>query len=80
MEYTELTTDEQEQILAQRVKQYEGEHFNHAFNVELLEASFPEGTEPPEDIKAAIKAAKDAMKTLDKAHAATKAKLGKIKG
>ncbi len=71
MEYTELSADEQRQILAQRKKQYEGEHFNHAVNVELLEATGA----TDDQTKAAIKAAKDAMKTLDDAHANTTKKL-----
>lgn len=74
MEYTELSATEQKQILAQRVKQYEAEHFNHATNKELLVASGASD----EQTKAAIKVAEDAMKTLDDAHAETTKKLATI--
>lgn len=75
MEYTELTTDEQVQILTQRKKQYEAEHFSHATNKDLLAASGA----TDETTKAAIKAADDAMRVLDRAHAETVKKLSRIK-
>lgn len=79
MEYSELTDDEQVQILQQRIRQYEGEHFNHSVNKELLLASVPAGSEPDDATKEAIKAAEEAMKTLDDAHTNTKAKVEALK-
>ncbi len=74
MEYTQLSVDEQKQILTQRLKQYEGEHFNHKTNDELLAANGA----TDEQTKAARKASKEAMDTLDKAYAATKLKLASL--
>jgi hypothetical protein len=74
MEYTELTVDEQKNILQQRKRQYEAEHYNHVINKELLTATGA----TDDQTKAAIKAADDAMKTLDNAHAATKKKLADL--
>lgn len=74
MEYTELSEDEQKQILKQRAKQYEGEHFNHSVNKELLLAT----GNTDDATKDAIKAAEEAMSTLDDAYAATKDKLANL--
>ena len=71
MKYDELTADEQAQILTQRKKQYEVDHFNHATNHELLVKS----GKTDEQTEAQIKVAEDAMKTLDDAHAAVVEKL-----
>lgn len=78
MKYEKLTPDQQDQMLDQRLAQYEQEHFNHSVNVTLLEES---GATDPATADA-IKAARAAMATLDKAHAdakAHKAKLNKPK-
>lgn len=74
MQYSELTEDEQLQILKQRRRQYEAEHFNHSVNKELLVAS----GNTDEDTKKAIEASNAAMKTLDSAHAETVKKIEKI--
>lgn len=75
MEYTQLTSDEQERILADRVRQYEAEHFNHSLNKKLLEASGA----TDEQTQAAIKASEEAMATLDDAHTNTKAEIQRIR-
>lgn len=79
MDYTELSKDEQIQILTQRTRQYEAEHFNHTVNKELLLATVPAGGTPDEQTAAAIKAADEAIKTLDGAHKATRAKITQLK-
>lgn len=75
MQYTELTEAEQLQILAQRQKQYEGEHFNHLTNKELLVATGAKD----ETTKKLIEDADAAMETLDKAHATTVKKIKELK-
>lgn len=75
MEYTELSTEEQVQILGQRKKQYEAEHFNHTVNKDLLIATGA----TDEETKRAIADADKALKTLDHAHAETVKKLNALK-
>ena len=74
MKYTTLTADYQKRMLEQRLVQYEQEHFSHAVNERLLVASGA----TDEDTKNAIKIAKDAQATLDKAHAEVTKKLQAI--
>lgn len=76
MKYEKLNNDQQQQMLDQRLTQYEQEHYNHAVNLALLEASGAEG----DQIEAAKKVARDALKTLDDAHKNTKAEIAKLKG
>ena len=71
MNYTALTAADQRQMLDQRQRQYEAEHFSHAINKDLLVASGA----TDDATKEAIKAATDAMATLDKAHAEIAKKL-----
>lgn len=75
MDYEKLTLDQQEQMLDQRLAQYEQEHFNHSVNLKLLEDS---GADDPATAEAK-RAAQAAMETLDKAHAQAKAERNKIK-
>lgn len=65
MEYTKLNTDQQRQMLEQRITQYEAEYFQHSVNKDLLVAS----GDTSERTQAAIKVEEDAMATLDDAHA-----------
>ncbi len=71
MKYERLSEDHQREMLEQRLRQYEGEHFNHSTNYDLL-------VEQGAENSAEAKQAQEAMKTLDKAHANTKKKAGKI--
>lgn len=75
MKYEKLDATQQRQMLEARLLQYEGEHFGHATNLALLEASAVQD----DSTKEAIEAAKAAMKVLDDAHANVKAELTKVK-
>ncbi len=74
MKYEKINDDQKQQMLDQRLAQYEQEHYNHAINLALLKAS---GTTDA-STKAAIKQAEDAMTTLDKAHANVKTEKAKV--
>ena len=66
MIYQTIAADEQKAMLEARLGQYEREHYAHALNDRLLVSSGA----TDDATKAAIKAAEDAMATLDQAHAA----------
>jgi hypothetical protein len=63
MEYTELTDSEQRQILQQRLKQYEAEHYNQTINFDLLK------DKKDEQSVVVLEQIKDTLKELDIAHA-----------
>lgn len=75
MKYEKLSKEAQEQMLEQRLIQYEQEHFAHATNKALLQAT---GDTDP-SVTAAIAEADKAMAVLDKAHANTKVEIAKLK-
>lgn len=75
MEYTELSADQQKEILVNRKRQYEAEHFNHVVNRDLLVA----GGATDAETQRAIKTAEAALVVLDAAHAETVKKIKKIK-
>lgn len=75
MEYEKLSTNQQINMLEQRLAQYEQEHFNHSINLKLLADS---GDTSPEG-ETAKQAAEEAMKVLDQAHANTKTELQSLK-
>lgn len=75
MKYDRLTKDQQEAMLEARLARYEAEHYDHAVNEVLLVAS----GDTEQSTKDAIEQVRQAMATLDKAHAATLAELTKIK-
>lgn len=74
MNYTTLTVADQKQMLEQRQRQYEQEHFAHSVNKDLLVASGA----TDQTTKDATKAAADAMATLDKAHAEVAKKIAAL--
>lgn len=76
MEYEKINTDQQVQMLEQRMAQYEAEHFGHVTNRALLLAS-PHAED--DDVQAAIQNAEEAMATLDEAHANVKKEIAKLK-
>ncbi len=75
MEYTELTVEEKIQILRQRQKNFELEHFQHEINRDVAKGS---KALSPEARDAGVKQAVDAMAVLEEAHAATVAELKKL--
>lgn len=64
MEYTQLSEAQQKQMLESRLAGLEAEHFNHTVNLTLLEAS----GDNSDQVKAAIKDAKEAIKVIEQAH------------
>lgn len=74
MNYEKLDKTQRLNMMDARLTQYEQEHFNHAVNVKLLEASGLTDAATME----AIADGKAAMATLDKAHANTKTEKSKI--
>lgn len=74
MQYEKINTNEQVNMLDARLRGYETEHFAHATNLALLQASATQD----ETTKKAIKETEEAMKTLDEAHANTKKEIKKL--
>lgn len=75
MKYEHLTTDQQAQLIEQRLANYEREHFEHGLNLAALEAS---GATDPDTMTAADNA-RQAMAVLDAAHATATAELAKVR-
>ena len=74
MDYSFLGDDQRQQILQQRLAQYEAEYFQHSLNCRLLAAS----GDSSESTACAIAEAEAAMATLDAAHAGVLAELASI--
>ena len=80
MKYEKINTDQLAQMMDQRLAQYEAEHYQHAVNLALLEAqTAPKDPRQLEAWEASKEASKEAMKTLDEAHANAKKELAKVK-
>lgn len=58
MEYEQLTVDEKKQIIYNRLRQYEQDHFNNSLNLESLEAS-------PTPDEGAINATRETVRRLE---------------
>lgn len=78
MEYAELTDADQEQILRGHRRQFEAEHFTHRTNLDRLEALEAAGT-ADDAARAAAEAAREALATLDDAHANTTRKIEEVR-
>lgn len=68
MEYEQLTVEEKKQIIYNRLRQYEQDHFNNSLNLESLEAS-------PTPDEVAINATRETVRRLENIITLHRAKL-----